>query len=25
MTADEACKYGLIDEVLHEAQEKEKK
>ncbi|MHC4194507.1 MAG: ClpP family protease [Planctomycetota bacterium] len=25
MTADEACEYGLIDEVLHEAQEKEKK
>lgn len=25
MTADEACRYGLIDEVLHEAQEKEKK
>ena len=25
MTADEACEYGLIDEVLHEEEEKEKK
>ena len=25
MTADEACEYGLIDEVLHEEEDKEKK